>query len=111
MYQNNMSGTLVSGGTFKKRWYVHKSNFKHRANCNTTLGKYVWKLKDYGYRYHIKWKIAAKANIYDPATKSCNLCSKEKYFILFKPETATLNDNNELMRRCLHRWRYLIARA
>ena len=97
-----------TGGTFKKRFYIHKSNFKIRENAFTNLGKYIWKLKDYGYKYNIKWKIAAKANIYSTATKNCNLCAKEKFFILYKPETATLNDKKEIMRRCIHRWRYKI---
>ena len=72
----------------------------------TALAKYIWKLKRYKYEYSIKWRILARAKIYNPATKQCNLCNKEKYFIIFKPEISTLNQNNE---QCAHHAKFIIG--
>ena len=60
-------------------------------------------MKDYKRKYKIDWKILAKAAIYNTDTKICNLCSKEKYFLLFRPETNTINKRDELYTKCLHR--------
>ena len=70
--------TGLTGGTFKKRWYTHKSSFKIWALSNTGLSKYIWRLKVHGHNFKIRWKIAAKASSYNTATKRCNLCTKEK---------------------------------
>ena len=107
----------------EKEWYtglientIKERNNTHKSNCNlpaydatTNLSKYVWKLKRHYYTYSIKWKIVARARTYNPATKQCNLCSKEKFFIIFKPETATLNDKNEMVRKCPHRRKWLFG--
>ena len=67
------------------------------SNCNhtdyeqaTALSKYVWKLY---FTYNIMWRVLARARTYNPATKVCNLCSKEKYYIIFHSELATINEN------------------
>ena len=92
-----------TGGKFKIRWYKHMSDFRIRENAKTELGKYVWKMKDYQRRYKIEWMILAKAAEYNTDTKICNLCNKEKFFILFRPEKSTLNKRDEILSKCPHR--------
>ena len=36
----------MTGGTFKKRYYGHKSDIEHKDKYGTTLSRYIWKLKD-----------------------------------------------------------------
>ena len=74
----------------------------------TTLSQYIWKLNDKIIPYTLKWKIIARGSWYSVSTKNCNLCLKEKYFIICKPQIATLNNRNELASECRHRKKYLL---
>ena len=101
--------TGLTEGTIKDRMYKHNYDFKHRNfEKRTNLSKYVWKLKDHKYNFEIKWKILSRAKSYNSATKNCNLCTKEKYYIIFKPEASTLNENNEILKKCMHRKKWII---
>ena len=51
---------------------------------------YIWELKDNYVPYNTKWSIFSKANTFNPVTKKCRLCLKEVYYILYKPETASI---------------------
>ena len=42
--------------------------------------------------FNIGWKIVSSATPFNHVTNECKLCVREKYFIIFKPEMATLND-------------------
>ena len=93
--------------------YGHNTDFRHKrigtSKKGTTLSKYIWTLKDPDdcnvepcpdkIDYEIKWKILARAKGYNPITGLCRLCLKEKYFLLFKPETASLNKNQKFTHR------------
>ncbi len=95
---------------FKTRFNGHTSTFRNRdKRSSTTLSQYVWSLKDKNIDYSIKWKIIARSNAYSTSTKKCNLCLKEKYFIICKPQMATLNNRNELVSECRHRKKHLLC--
>ena len=47
--------------------------------------------------YETKWSILAEANTFNPVAKIFRLCFKEVFFILFKPETASLNARSEVL--------------
>ena len=101
--------TGLTKNTIKDRIYKHHYDCNHREfEKRTALSKYIWKLKDNFYNYKINWRILSIAKAYNPATKSCNLCTKEKYYIIFKPNLATLNENNELLKKCRHRYNWII---
>ena len=89
---------------FKTRWRNHQMSFKSESKKNDTeLSKHLWQLKDQKKDFAISWKILAKANSYSNLTKRCNLCSTEKFYILYKPNMATLNKRNELVSTCRHK--------
>ena len=69
--------------------YFYASNFEKIRNLH------VLQLKT--------WKILAKGNSFNPATRECDLCLKEKFCIIFQPEGASLNDTSELFATCRHR--------
>ena len=48
-------------------------------------------MKDQGWDYKISWKILEQAQPFFPITGVCALCTLEKWYILFKPELATIN--------------------
>ena len=88
--------TGVTVGPFKQRYYGHNFDFRHRSQRKSTcLSKYVWELKDQGIDYTLTWKIIARGRGFDPTTRSCQACLKEKFYIMFRPEGATLNSRNE----------------
>ena len=94
----------LASTTFKKRFYRHNSNFeKEKERNDTTLSAHIWKIKERGSSYSLKWKILDRGQVFNPATKTCQLCTKEKFFIIFKPELATLNSRNELGAHCRHK--------
>ena len=93
----------LTATTFKERWRNHKSNFKTRNPKNsTTLSKHVRELEENNLGFVIDWKIVSRAPPYNHVTDECKLCIREKYFIIFKPEMASLNDRNEIAGPCLH---------
>ena len=94
----------LTENTFKDRWTKHKSSFKTRNPKNASgLSRYVWNLEDQKIGFEIKWNILSKAKPFDPASGVCRLCIREKYFIIFQPEMATINSRNEIAGPCLHK--------
>ena len=72
--------------TFKKRWTAHKSNFLNRNPKNsTTLSHHMWDLEDSQTEPQITWKIIDRAHPFSPVSGICQLCTKEKYYIIYKP--------------------------
>lgn len=53
-------------------------------------------------KYNITWKFLPKTNTYNVAINGCNLCFWEKFFIICKPNTATLNTHSEFIPSCGH---------
>ena len=112
--------TLDSDTAFKVRYRNHVSSFRNeRYKHATELSKYISSLKDKNAKYNIKWcEIKQKYNIkwrkikqassYSNITKRCNLCLWEKYFIICKPEMASLNKRNELSSCCRHVRKFLL---
>ena len=70
---------------------------------STTLSTYYLKETDEGRNPIIEWRILEK-NIpdYNPITKKCQLCIREKFNIIFKPELCSLNSRQELFAHCRH---------
>jgi len=84
-------------------------SFKHKSKKNDTeLSKHFWQLKDQKKDFEISWRILSKAKPYSNLTKRCSLCNTEKYYILYKPEMATLYKRNELVSTCRHKRKFLL---
>ena len=93
--------------TFKLRYNTHNNSFKDdKKRKDTTLSDHIWDLKSLNCDYELSWRIVSKARSYSPSSKICNLCNREIYFILYKPEMATLNKRNELMSACRHKLKF-----
>ena len=46
---------------------------------------------------------------YQPSGKNCGLCDLEKFYIISRPELASLNQRNELATSCRHRKKHLLC--
>ena len=105
---NNVTNTYtgLTSDTFKKRWYKHRETFEKQDHSNpTTLSTYIWDLKLRNKNHDIKWSIIERAKDFNPITRKCRLCLKEKYHIIYNKEGATLNERSELFSTCRHRKR------
>ena len=101
----------LTANTFKERYGGHKQDFKKsELRTSTTLAGHVWKLKDQGKDPQIDWKVVCRASPFSPITGICNLCTSEKWHIIHKPETATLNRRQELFNHCRHKEKLLIVK-
>jgi hypothetical protein len=102
--------TGLTSNTFKRRYYGHRHSFNTRnPKTATTLSSHIWNLKDRNEEYQIKWNVIDRAPDFNPTTRKCRLCIKEKQYIIFQPEGATLNDRSELFSTCRHRKKQLLA--
>ena len=71
---------------------------------NTTLSTYFWKEADAGRMPTVKWAILeCGLEDYNQTTGKCQLCTREKFAILFEPWKATLNARQELFGTCRHK--------
>jgi len=99
----------LSENTFKTRYAQHKASFNNRNKSNSTrLSQYIWTLKDSNVPHTINWKIMSQCKPYSTNSKKCNLCIREKYFIICHPNLSSLNNRNELATECRHRKKHLL---
>ena len=102
--------TGLKANTFKDRFYGHTHSFNHQNPDNsTTLSTHIWDLKNQGKWYYLEWETIDIAQPFNPTTRKCRLCQREKYYILFLPEGATLNKRQELYNTCRHRLKELLT--
>ena len=94
----------MTGKRFKDRFYKHNDTIEdEHHNNHTALSNHIWDLKRKSLNFELKWKILDRGNVFDPTTRKCRLCLKEKYYIIFQPPGATLNERSELFSTCRHR--------
>ena len=110
--QGNIEESYIglTSDSFKVRYRNHVKSFRNTDYRNETcLSKYIWRLKDEGTPYNISWKILDRATTFSPSTKRCNLCLKEKFFLLTKEQMCKLNTRNEFGNKCRHLRQLLIC--
>ena len=104
--------TGLTSRHFKDRFYEHTSNCNHESEKHkTSLSKHIWKLKNQGEPYSVSWKIIDRGKAFNPSTRSCQVCLKEKYHIMFNPEGASLNQRREIFATCRHRTKLLLCNS
>ena len=65
-------------------------------------------LKEKKIEFSLRWNIIRKARAYNNNSKRCELCSWEKYFIVYEPEKASLNKRSEIASTCRHSYKFLV---
>ena len=95
---------------FKWRHRNRKKSFKSaKYSTETELGSFVFKLESEKIRYTISWKVIDKGKIFSPVNKICSICTKEKYYLIHKPELGSLNEREELGTHCRHGKAFLLS--
>ena len=100
----------ISEPPFKGRFGNHKKSFTHRKYSNeTSLSKEVWRIKDLGGTYSIKWKPIKQYRTFNPSIGRCALCMSEKLEILQEKGPNLLNKKSEIVSTCRHRLKYMLS--
>ena len=97
--QNRYTGLCST--TFKERLSVHKHSFKSNDN-QTALSKFVKELQKKNIKHQITWRILDRGEVFSPVTGVCWLCTKEKFYIVFHPNSADINEKDEILEGCRH---------
>ena len=94
----------LAATTFYQRHQNHKTSFKDRNHSTKSeLSKHIWKLKELGLACELTWKIIDKGKKFSPTSKTCKLCTLERYYLIWRPDLYTLNKNKEFSDECLHK--------
>ena len=98
----------LTADPFKARYNYQTKYFRHKKYINdSALAKYIWKLKDKNKSYTISWKIIDRRKPFNPSSTVCQLCTREKYYLIYRPELCTLHNNSELGSHCHHKKKLL----
>ena len=102
----------LASNDFKERWRNHDTSFNNRKfSSSSELSKHIWKLKEKGTDYILEFQTIDRAAKFNPQSWICNLCTLEKYYIVFKPEIASLNVHNEINKPCIHKDKMLLDKT
>ena len=101
--------TGVTGNTFKQRLGGHRSDINLRKNRHkSALAGHIWTLKDEGKNYDLAWNLVERAPAFNPTTRKCRVCLKEKKQRLYNRNGSSLNKRNEIFNTCRHRKQKLL---
>ena len=109
---NNRSEETYTGCSvnFKKRFGKHKRSVRVLEEKQTTFSTYIWQnFNNNGEEGRLqalqdtRWTPITRARPYNPGNGKCNLCLTEKWFIMFRPEGASLNQRSEIFSHCYHK--------
>ena len=101
--------TGLTANRFKERWYAHKSDMNKAKNRQKTrLSSHIWGLKDTRTDFNIQWDFIDRATQFNPITRKCRICLKEKFHIMYNRDSSTLNKRNEIFNTCRHRKQKLL---
>ena len=90
---------------FKARLGVHRDAIRnpHKKNIQTSLSKHVDEIHKRNIEPNITWKLIDKGKTFSPVSQVCQLCTREAFYIIFHPESATLNTKSEIFSACRHK--------
>ena len=95
--------------TFKKRFSNHKKSFNLNEYKNETeLSNEIWRIKHSGHHPKVKWEIVKKCKKVITQTKHC-LPFKELEIAAYK-EQNLLSKRSEIISKCWHQLKYMLAR-
>ena len=110
--QNFQTYTGLTYRTFLTRYKEHLRDFEDPSKrTSSKLAGHIWDLKDNGVEFDVSWGLLAKAPPFNPITRKCLLCLKEKHFIMYGEGTSTLNKRSEIFNTCRHRLRDLLVKV
>ena len=109
--QENKTNTYIglTCNSFKKRFYSHHASFKNSDVNQTSLSNHVRNLQEKRINHTVSWEKIDQAKCFSPVSGICALCTKEKFYITFKPGVGQLNKKSEMFNNCRHKKRVLLC--
>ena len=102
--------TGLTSRPMKTRIGEHNTSMNNPAyRTRSSLSTHAWNLKEQGIDFSVKWRKLEKAKPFNPVTKKCRLCLKEKFYIMYRRQNASLNRRNEVFNTCRHRNKTLLS--
>ena len=96
--------TGATARRFKDRLYEHRADMNsEEGRTKTALSAHIWSLKDRNIQYEVSWKLRYRGPDYNPITKKCRICLREKHFIMYDRGGSTLNKRSEVYNTCRHK--------
>ena len=68
----------------------------------TRLSTHIWEMNDRGESHEIEWELIDRASTFNPTTKKCLVCLKEKFHIMYSKDPHLLNKRQEVYSTCRH---------
>ena len=99
----------LSERSFKDRFHKHRKSLRTEGYHRNSLSTHVWNLKKKHVNFELSWRIISTAHPYSPATKTCELCLREIYYIMYDRVKASLNKRDEFFGFCLHKQKYKLV--
>ena len=100
----------ITATTFKERYGNHLKSFNNeKYGKETELSKEVWRIKRKQKNFKIQWRLVKQFQPYDPVTKRCILCLKEKLGILDHEGQNQLNKRSEIIGTCRHKLKHMLS--
>ena len=99
--QDNYQHKIYYGITetkFKQQYANHIKSFTHEKHQSDTE---LSSIKNNNYTPNVIWEILGQHEMYNPNTKRCSLCLKEKLEIA-RYKGRNLNKRSELVNKCRH---------
>ena len=94
----------MTGPPFIKRYRNHISSFNlSHKETDSELSKHVWSLKNKGLTYKTQWRIIDRAQTFSPISRTCKLCTLERFYLITRKDLHSLNKNTEFGHDCLHK--------
>ena len=75
----------------------------------SALAIHLWKLKDAGIDYTLKWSIVRHAAPYKCGTRKCDLCLTETAVIAAAEQHTLINKKAEVVKTCRHRTKFIFG--
>ena len=100
----------VTATTWKERYRNHLKSFNNaKYETETELSKEVWRIKRKSKDYRVRWRLIKQYPPYNPVTKRCTLCLKEKIGILEHDGLDQLNKRSEIIGTCRHKQKHMLS--
>ena len=93
----------------KSRLAVHQHSFKYSEKNQTSLSQFIHDLKKQKLEHELTWEMIDKGKPFSPVTNKCDLCTKEKFHILFQSNPEQLNQRIKIFSHCMHKRSSLIV--
>ena len=111
--QDNYQHKIYYGITetkFKQRYANHVKSFRHEKHqSDTEPSNQLWSIKNNDCTPNTVWEILGKHQTYNPNTKRCFLCLKEKLQIARYKGSNLLNKRSEIINKCRQRNKFALV--